>query len=177
VTGPSHAGKSAGIAQARRALASHSAFIAIDDIIASLDLGEDDLWEDGLPAAYDVAVASAAALLRRDFVVFVESTFTFVPPGKSPAIHPEQLGRLIDAAKAANAPWLVVRLTSRSDVLLRRREATGRLDPSVVRGTWRLHNDWIPGIDTHELDTSAMSPNQVTAALLDALGDLRPKTS
>jgi len=176
VTGPSHAGKSATIAQTRRALTSRAAVVAIDDIIASFDLGEDDLWKEGLPAAYDVAVASATALLRRDFVVFVESTFTFVPPdGTTPVVHPEQLRRLIDAAEAVDASWLVVRLASRVEELLRRGKATGRLDPDIVQETWGLHREWMPGIEMRELDTNAMSSDQVAAVLLDAIAGPRPQ--
>ncbi len=150
-------------------MAHRNAVIAIDDIIASLDLGEADLWEDGLPAAYDVAVAGATALLRRDFVVFVESTFTFVPSDDRPPVtHPEQLRRLVNAAEAVTASWIVVRLTTEADELARRREATGRIDPAVVRWTSTLHGDWVLGAGSHELDTSTVS-HEEAAALLDAL--------
>jgi len=172
LTGPSHAGKTSAISLARRSLNCRSAVIAVDDIIAGLNLGEEDLWEAGLPAAYDVAVASSEALLRRDFTVFVESTFTFVPSdGRPPTVHPEQLLRLIDMAEQTGAPWLVVRLTTTAEELARRQEATGRLDQTVVSGTWGLHRDWTLGVDAHELDTGATATDQIAAALIAALCD------
>jgi chloramphenicol 3-O-phosphotransferase len=171
VTGPSHAGKTTTIEAVRRELSVPSAVIAIDDIIASLDLGSGELWKDGLPVAYDVAAAAAAELLRHRFVVFLESTFTYIPgtDDDEPQLHREQLERLLQIARVAAVPSVVVGIGADLRILQDRHAATGRLDSRVIERIWTLHRGATLAETTVVVDTTAVPPREAAALVLAAL--------
>lgn len=173
VTGPSHSGKSSAIRRVMRLVEWPSAWVAIDEIIGRLSVGRDSVWPAALPGAYDVAAAESGALLRRGFTVFVESTFTFVPPGGTVIErHPEQLERLLDVARRCDSPAAVIRFHSSEEELLGRRERTGRLDPDVVSGTARAHAGFDLA-DALDVDTSALARDQVAEQLAAFVRTLR----
>lgn len=171
LTGPSHAGKTTAARSAMRSLGVPSAHVAIDEIIAWLDLAADELWEHGLPAAYDVAAEATDALLRRDFVVLLESTFTFIPDDDRPAqFHDDQLARFVRIGRDREAPVTVVRFGADLDELLRRQAGTGRLHRGVVEGTWGQHSASIElDVPIVDVATAGLAPEEMAARVRAAL--------
>lgn len=167
ITGPSHSGKTSVARSVLHDFSRPVAYLAIDDIMQDLDLGDQDQWEDGLPAAYDVAFSSARALLRRGFLVLLESTLTFVPsPDRPPQFHANQLTRAARLAAETQAGCLVVRLTADLDEIRRRRARTARLTSRIVDGTWALHaRQALHGCPVVELDTTTLTPDDAAREL------------
>ncbi|MDQ5807551.1 MAG: ATP-binding protein [Actinomycetota bacterium] len=176
LTGPSHAGKTTTGWEIARRVPAPVAMLAIDDIVARFDLSPEDPWEHGLPAAYDVAVASADALLRRGFLVLVESTFTYIPPDERPGqFQRGELLRLAATAAAADARCLVVRLVAPLRELERRRMVTGRITPEIVEGTWQQHHraERLPSWPI-TIRTDGTSPAEAAELVIAAAAKDRP---
>jgi hypothetical protein len=144
------------------------AHLEIDQIVKTFELGVVEPWEDALPAAYDVACVAAAALLRRDFVVVFDSTFTYVPvDGREPVFHEDQVTRLADVARDAETPLTLAHLSASLPELLRRRENTGRLTPAIIEGTHSLHETVsLPVRPTLELATDELEPAELDERVL-----------
>lgn len=170
-TGPSHAGKSTAARATMRSLAAPSAHVAIDEIMSWLDLATGDHWEDGLPTAYDVAAKATDALLRRDFVVLLESTFTFIPDDDRPGqFHGDELARFVALGCERDAPVTVVRLAAELGELLRRQAETGRLHRGVIEGTWAAHRAAVElNVPIIDIPTSDLTPDEIAARVNAAL--------
>jgi hypothetical protein len=152
------------------------AWLAMDDLLATLTIPPQDFWRTGLAAGYELLVADSEALLPAGFTVLVESTFTLVPldDAAPPEFHLEQLQRLREVARAAGARFDLVALTASRTQLLRRRELTGRLWDSVVEGSARLHEEARPHLGDAVLDTSDMDIEAVCAWTEDVLQAVAP---
>jgi predicted kinase len=172
LTGPSHAGKSSTAQAILRSLESPAAHVAIDEIMSWLDLSADDAWETGLPVAYDVAASAVETLLRRGFVVLLESTFTFIPgEDRRGMFHADELRRFIELGRTHGRQVLVTRLTADPSELLRRNAATQRMDRWVIEGTARQHEPPLPvHVPVIELATADLSADEAAARVLEALG-------
>lgn len=140
VTGPSHAGKSTLIRELEARTLRPAATVAIDEVIAEVQLPEVDLWSHGLPLAYGAAATRAEQLLARGELVFYESTFTYVPPPpRPPELHRDQLERLLRISSRLGAGTLVLQLVANLDDVSDRQRASGRLSTRIVREVWRQH--------------------------------------
>jgi hypothetical protein len=156
-----------------RAVSPPAAHVAIDDIMSWFETGDAELWEHGLPAAYDVAAAACTALIERKVVVIFESTFTFIPSdGRPPQFHEQQLHRFVGIADERSVPWVVVRLGADLPELLRRQTSTRRLSPTVIEGTWLQHGSTLAvGGAVHDVNTSALTAEDVASRVVDLLAD------
>jgi chloramphenicol 3-O-phosphotransferase len=163
VTGSSHAGKTTLIRELEARFVRPTGVVAIDEVIESVDLPPEDLWEYGLDLAYRAAGDRTRELLEQGMLVIYESTFTYIPPGsRPPEFHAEQLERLLALAARLKASVLVVQLTATLEDVSERQRQTRRLTSEIVQETWHRHAaEPIEAPDFLEVDTSTLSPSEI----------------
>jgi len=174
ITGPSHSGKSTLARLLLERANEPTAWLAMDDFVTRLNLGAGDQWEDGLPVAYDAVIATAAVLLDRDFVVLLETTFTYVPSDlREPRFHDDQLRRFLARSEAT----ALVHLRTPLEVLRERRSLSGRFTDAVVAGTSSLHDGRVIESASHtvSVDTSRTGAVETADRVAGVLGQIRAK--
>jgi hypothetical protein len=110
--------------------------------------------------------AQVEELLRANWFVVLESTFTFVPPSGQPEFHGEEIERLIGVALAAGAPFLVAQLRAAEPILIERAKQTERLPLAIVTETLALHDDAEIPSPALTADTSQRAVAQLAEDLL-----------
>jgi chloramphenicol 3-O-phosphotransferase len=166
VTGASHTGKSSIIEALLPIVQAPVAVLGVDIVLReTLVKIPGDPWEE-IPLAYDLIQAQVKRLLDDDWLVIVESTFTFVPAVGEPEFHDRVLARLLATARNTKRWALVVQAWAPDAVILQRASDGGRLVPVIVTQTARLHAaaDMPPG--TIRLDTSSAAPDELAKTLL-----------
>lgn len=174
VTGSSHAGKSTLIRELRVRIDRPTATVSIDETIARGNLPEADLWDQGLPLAYAVAVTEAEKLLARGMLVFFESTFTYIPPQpRPPEFHDAQLRRVVEVSERLGGNTAVLQLVATREDVSDRLRASGRLPATIVLETWRLHTERSLEAPTFlRLDSSQHSAAGLADLTIERLGFL-----
>lgn len=176
VTGSSHAGKSTLIEKLLGRSGAPAAAVSIDEVIETVDLPPEELWEQGLADAYEAAAVRTAELLAAGSRVLYESTFTYVPPDQRPTeFHHGELLRLAEVAARAGARFLVVQLMASTEDVALRRQQSGRLDGEIVAETRRQHVRVDLGVhDLLKLDTTRLSPDEAAEMVMQLLASPSP---
>jgi hypothetical protein len=171
VTGPSHVGKTSAAEHAISRLRQRAAHVAIDEIMSWLSFGREDQWKVGLPIAYDVARAACRTLLDRDFVVLLESTFTYIPrDDRAPEFHSHELLRFVDVARQAGAACIVLRLRANKQDVLHRNALTERWPQALVEAIWNEHErELAVSAPTYDIDTSESDAQTVAGLVVAAI--------
>lgn len=170
LTGASHTGKSSVAAALLDLVPPPAACVGVDQIIDDvLARPPGDPWLE-IPLAYELLRPQVEILLRRGWLVVVESTFTFVPSQGDAQFHLDELEALLGLARRLAVPHAVVQLLLDRPTAKGRAGETGRLDPAVVEKTVELHEAASLPPQTLTLSSRDSSPEELAE---EALGHMR----
>lgn len=145
------------------------AVVAMDEVLARVLINPDgDRWSE-IPLGYRLIQAQVEVLLDAEWLVVVESTFTYVAADGESRFHRREMESLIQAARSRGARALLVKLDVGAGLALARQEATDRVSATVVSETVAIHGREDLPPDALILDSSAATPGDLAAAVLAAL--------
>ena len=139
VTGASHTGKTSVIRSLLPELQPPVALLGVDQTLDhTLVKPFGEQWAQ-IPLAYRLIQSQLGPLLDSKWLVVVESTFTYVPADGPGTFHGDVLETMVEAADDRGADSAVCQLETTVEVAVHRSRGDGRLDPTVVEETNRLH--------------------------------------
>lgn len=176
VTGASHTGKSSVIQALVPNLDPPVAILGVDDLLrGTLVRPEGDPWGE-IPLAYELIEVQVCALLQRDWLVIVESTFTYVSPAGEGAFHENVLSQIVGLAERHRAPWSLCKVETTLELALSRGSQTKRLPAEIIAATAHLHEKLELPAETVKLSTAEQTPEEAARALAKHLSaSLRQK--
>jgi chloramphenicol 3-O-phosphotransferase len=168
LTGASHTGKTSVASAILDSAQPPVAFLSVDKVLGEQLRPRGEIWE-LIPLAYELLRPQVETLLRREWLVIYESTFTYVPKAGSPEFHRDALSRLASACARTGARLLIVQLSVDDPVALSRRDATQRLPAAVVTHTAALHRKASMPKGTLRLNSGTASPGELALKILEEL--------
>lgn len=169
LTGASHTGKTSVARSILDLKGPPAALLGVDQVLEhTLVRPRDDRWRE-IPLAYELLRPQVAALLRADWFVVFESTFTYVPDAGRAEFHGGEIERLAEIARSAGAPLSIVQLRASETNVIQRAESTGRLPTTIVAETLTLHDAAAMPEQTIQVETDASDPGQLARGLLVSL--------
>jgi hypothetical protein len=141
VTGASHTGKTSVIRSLLPELRPPVALLGVDHILEhTLVKPTEEKWAE-IPFAYRLIQSQLGFLLDAEWLVVIESTFTYVPGNGPGMFHMAALETMVEAAEGRGARSVVCQLETSAEIASRRSHEDERLDPVVVAETGRLHRE------------------------------------